>query len=1165
METKERATTPVSKPPPTTHRLFNKPLVVLFPLFIAFISYFMSKYDPELVSDISGRTHETLGTLRGLLHLPSEVQRFFSDKATSKTPDNLAVACLEEGATHGNFRLLKRIRLNYTDATITKWVSNKTGLKVVHVDYQGPIINGYFAVATEIFDDSGCPHTLEHLVFHGSASYPYSDALQRIAARSFASTPNAYTAQDRTVYTISTAGEDSFLRLLPVFVDHILYPRLTNDTFVTEVYHVNGEGKDSGVVYSEMQGRENSPGDLVDLAYRRKLYPQGSGYRSETGGLMEALRTLSLEKIKAYHKSYYASHNLCLVVTGHLSTAALLDQIEKTVEKNIIQRSGYLLSNEDVSKERAGSIDSGYHPPEGWKRPFLETESSRLPVLDKDQELIVEFPAKEERYGDVTLIMLGPKPDEEILHAALSLLGDYLAGNIVAPLNKELVDIPFPYCTSISVGGETRATFSEMHISMTDVPLKHLYNVESRLRSAVKRIIKQGIDMKRLHAIIDRDELLWRHGLEEIGGEAFSSDILDDFMYGDDAGSKLAKRLQMPEYYTQLRGWSSKQWIELIDRWILQQNALIVRSEPSATMSQRIEDEERHRVESRIAELGEDGLERQARIVEEAKRRNDEPMPDEIAGAFASPNVASISWIDVQSASTVADSDQIGSVEANSDSLREYLETDQCVLPYTLHFDHVSSQFITVSIYISMGQIPVKMKRLVYILQTLFFSATITLEDGTKLDEDQLLHQLDQDLVSYSFSPCDAYEELLCLSVTAETSKYPTAVAWIRRLLWSREENVKKLETRLAILKQSLPEALRDVHTAFSDVQAELLFTDKLTARPTHARRLVAWVPELEAQLKRNPKGIVKDIEALKDILLRPEGFTFSVLGDVLKLEKPRTTWMEHFQTLAYASPLPIPLVNETLSGLGKSPSKKAVVVSLSNIESSFSGHFARMFTGYSHPEYAAMIVAAEVLNGAELYFWKRIRGAGLAYGAAARHDLQAGLISFRAWSSPDAAKAFAEAKMVVEGLVDRTIPLEPQKLEAAKNAYAYTVADNFSTRMSMADSMFINRVFRNRTNDWLKRRLEDVQRITTEDVLGVMEKYILPVFRAESSISIIVCGPNQADGIAQGLERDGYEVEIRHWDDRVPWSTEAEQSTTEKLRAGVIMATSRLKSFLRG
>ena len=70
------------------------------------------------------------------------------------------------------------------------------------------------------------------------------------------------------IYTIATAGQQGFLQLLPVYVDHILYPTITNSAFVTEVHHIDGKGEDSGVVYSEMQGRENTSGDLMALRYR---------------------------------------------------------------------------------------------------------------------------------------------------------------------------------------------------------------------------------------------------------------------------------------------------------------------------------------------------------------------------------------------------------------------------------------------------------------------------------------------------------------------------------------------------------------------------------------------------------------------------------------------------------------------------------------------------------------------------------------------------------------------------------------------------------------------------------------------------------------------------------------------------------------------------------
>ena len=65
---------------------------------------------------------------------------------------------------------------------VTKWTSEKTGLRVVLIDVEGknhlaqathskakevkkrhtgPLCNLFATVATEIFDDSGCPHTLE--------------------------------------------------------------------------------------------------------------------------------------------------------------------------------------------------------------------------------------------------------------------------------------------------------------------------------------------------------------------------------------------------------------------------------------------------------------------------------------------------------------------------------------------------------------------------------------------------------------------------------------------------------------------------------------------------------------------------------------------------------------------------------------------------------------------------------------------------------------------------------------------------------------------------------------------------------------------------------------------------------------------------------------------
>ena len=91
------------------------------------------------------------------------------------------------------------------------------------------------------------------LLYEISEDYPYKEVLDLLANRCLADRTNAWTDTDHTCYTVYTAGKEGFLTILPVYVDHILFPLLREDSFVTEVHHIDGEGKDAGVVYSEMQ------------------------------------------------------------------------------------------------------------------------------------------------------------------------------------------------------------------------------------------------------------------------------------------------------------------------------------------------------------------------------------------------------------------------------------------------------------------------------------------------------------------------------------------------------------------------------------------------------------------------------------------------------------------------------------------------------------------------------------------------------------------------------------------------------------------------------------------------------------------------------------------------------------------------------------------------
>ena len=155
--------------------------------------------------------------------------------------------------------------LTATGITYRLYESPTTGLRGMLMETAEPLCSLHVAIATEsdthdwTHKDDGLPHTLEHAIFMGSELYPFKGILDKLANRSLARGTNAWTATDHTCYTMTSAGHEGCLNLLPIYADHILYPTLSDECFHTEVHHVSGEGEDKGVVYCEMQARSTLP------------------------------------------------------------------------------------------------------------------------------------------------------------------------------------------------------------------------------------------------------------------------------------------------------------------------------------------------------------------------------------------------------------------------------------------------------------------------------------------------------------------------------------------------------------------------------------------------------------------------------------------------------------------------------------------------------------------------------------------------------------------------------------------------------------------------------------------------------------------------------------------------------------------------------------------
>jgi len=208
--------------------------------------------------------------------------------------------------------------------------------------------------------------------------------------------------------------------------------------------------------------------------------------------------------------------------------------------------------------------------------------------------------------------------------------------------------------------------------------------------------------------------------------------------------------------------------------------------------------------------------------------------------------------------------------------------------------------------------------------------------------------------------------------------------------------------------------------------------------------------------------------------------------------------------------------------------SRKAIVMSLPTIESSFATHTTKGILGFDHPEYPAVRVALEVLNATENYFWRYIRGSGLAYGAYASLDVEAGLMSFSLYRSSNSVKAFEEASRVISGLVDGTIEFDETMLDAAKSTIVYGVTKNVSTAGRAAMVSFTNQALKGVSRTHQIDLLEKYQVITKADVLEALQKHFLSLFKPSTSVAVVVTAPAKAKEIGDALNDIGFDVTQR-------------------------------------
>ncbi|EME29242.1 Uncharacterized protein Gasu2_55250 [Galdieria sulphuraria] len=1033
-----------------------------------------------------------------------------------------------------NFEQKESLRVG-EKVVIEKYVSKETGLTAVNVQVETPIVYGYFCLGTEIRSDDGLPHTLEHLIFLGSESYPYKGVLDDIANRCLARGTNAWTDVDHTAYTLETAGSEGFISMLPIYLDHILFPLLTNAGFLTEVHHINGEGLDAGVVYSEMQARENAGSSRAHRQLLRCLYgtPEVCGLSAETGGILANIRELTNEQVRKYHEQYYRSENLCVIVIGSVDTELLLSTLQAIENKMIVKR-----------LER------------GWQRlPFEKPWKDPIPPMPplENELLSITFPADDESCGSLYLGWRGPYWNEFEVIAAIDVLHSYLTAGASSPLHASLVDCEEPFCSGVHYSLlENKAT---AHIFVAeDASPEHFQDILYRYDQVLNSLCRRGcLDMERLHGLVHRAKVQFLSSLEE-SPESLAFPVIIHFLYHS-SEDFLKDSLNVVERLDLLYEKSEEFWIDVLKRYFvcIRGKTIILESVPSIAEGDRLREEEEKRIDERRQSLSPNDLEAFGKSLDSANEQNNKGPPLELIASIPVPDPEKIRLIPISTYREIPEVRNASFLETLPENESKCQQVwlsqskEENPLPFLLQIDHVHSSFIEIRAVLNTQDLEPYLRPFCVLYIASVLETSLVDSNGTVISHQQVVDDLMKESIfaetSIGFGgghtpyDCGEFPQVLVVELKFESHKYSQAIQWLYKLLFQTVFSADRLKTIASKLSKNISRKRRS-GAAVTRCIASCLNFDLKKSNLASSCSLYQYhfLERVLNRLDATPEQVENDLEMFRKSIVQPHNLKFHLVADLELVSRNnrhislREEWHKYFGFLAdTATNGTVVIENDSKiaftaeTRLEQSNDNETVIVPLQAVESSFMFLTALGPDNFMHEDIPVLMVLFEYLTMLEGPLWKGIRGMGYAYSYGMRCDPEEGLIYFSLHRSSQLCLSYQTAKNIFQDFVENNRSVENHGLEAAKAGVIYSIIEKEKTVNDKAVESFM---------DWNLRRLSKPEAFTRELLAAVakvnvtsveiaMRKYLCNLFHDGVSKMIIVTNPLYVKDIESLLEHE--------------------------------------------
>lgn len=885
------------------------------------------------------------------------------------------------------------------------------------------------------------------------------------------------------------------MNLLPCYLDHIFFPSLTKSGFITEIYSVTGDGDDNGAVYCEMQGRENSGESRSYLELLRAIYPD-HGYSKETGGILKNIReSLSIEKIREYHKRFYRPENFAAIICGQVNIGDVAKAMQQ-VEKKLI--------------DRKDSYPTFEKP---WQTP--------VKPLKQSKDIKILFPSDEEENGIVYVGYLGPKAssDFETLTACCALM-KYLCDTSVSPMQQSFIEIDDPFASEVTYNIIENST-SCLYFSFENVPVGKIDFIYERFIQLLVDIAngKEPLDENRLRVVFEKYILERLSSLENAPHDDIAYHILGDFLYSS-KNEDLYKRLNVAEVIADLQKNDVNYWLNILRKYFIDNKNVVIRAYPSIAEKEKLAKEESERIEKRKAELGAEGLIKKGEELLSAQTENDREPPLDMLTSLPIPSTKKIIF------------HQFDVIRKANNSKK----IDLTQFPFYIEVYDLKSNFVYVTVSFDTSKIPLELRGYLLLFLDLILESPVQTKNEL-LPYETVVAALEEEVISYETSlglqstsrfGCGPFSSSATFHMQVEIRKFEIAVSWMTHLIFDSVFTSDRIHIVASKLVNDIATAKRNGYDLAREISKAMYYKNETNVQQNSVLKQHTFLTELIEKLKVDDlcADVISKLNSLRELLIPTITVHVAAnLNKVKDLKSPLTPLSEKIVELKEPTIDHLPstfdsiLMNIDGNLIGNFT---GTIVGVGCIESGFLFHTSPGIKSFVDPDYAVLMLYLQYLTQLEGPMWKKIRKSSYGYNVMPRPN--EGLIVFTLYKATNMHEAFKDAKQIVEAQVAEGSEFDVILLESAKSSLIFEIIEREKTVGDLVQQAMLNS-FKGVAKDYNKNLVDQIATITVDDLRRVGEKYLKSMFTPGSAKIAIVCHPEKVDAVKTQFEEFGHNL----------------------------------------